>query len=375
LKSSSGKYYVALDHVRALAIFIVFSWHFINLSYGGTGYNSPVPVFPLSILMEGQTGVAIFMTLSGYLFAKLLDDKRIDYKSFIWNRCIRLLPLLILVMVLAGIEKCAEGMDIVTYLRMMFDGLVYPSLPKGGWSITVEFHFYLLLPLILWSARKSKYALPLMLATAMLLRIYLYYRLGEIQSLSYFTIVGRIDQFLLGIAACQYRAKFVKKHVLVALIALLFGTFYYEFDLQGGFYNNPGYPSNNPLWILMPTVEGMSYAAMISWYDNSFKHSTGRISRFIASIGTYSYSIYLLHPFVIVKVAAVINSYVYLPNSLYMGILSSSMAFLVMIPIGYVSYRLIELPFFKFRVQYIRDGQTANDANRRDAVLGNFEEK
>jgi peptidoglycan/LPS O-acetylase OafA/YrhL len=161
----------------------------------------------------------------------------------------------------------------------------------------------------------------------------------------------------------------------VALIALLFGTFYYEFDLQGGFYNNPGYPSNNPLWILMPTVEGMSYAAMISWYDNSFKHSTGRISRFIASIGTYSYSIYLLHPFVIVKVAAVINSYVYLPNSLYMGILSSSMAFLVMIPIGYVSYRLIELPFFKFRVQYIRDGQTANDANRRDAVLGNFEEK
>jgi peptidoglycan/LPS O-acetylase OafA/YrhL len=369
LKSSSGKYYVALDHVRAVAIFIVFSWHFINFSYGGTGYNTPVPIFPLSILMEGQTGVAIFMTLSGYLFAKLLDGKRIDYKSFIWNRCIRLLPLLILVMVLAGIEKCAEGMDIMTYLRMMSDGLVYPSLPKGGWSITVEFHFYLLLPLILWLARKSKYALPLMLATAMLLRIFLYYRLGEIQSLSYFTIIGRIDQFLLGIAACQYRAKFVKKHFLVVLIALLFGIFYYEFDLQGGFYNNPSYPSKNPLWIVMPTVEGMSYAAIIAWYDNSFKHSTGRFSRFIAAIGTYSYSIYLLHPFVVFKLVPMINSYVDLPNRVYMGILSSSMAFLVMIPIGYISYRLIELPFFKFRVQYIRDGQTANDADRRDDAI------
>jgi peptidoglycan/LPS O-acetylase OafA/YrhL len=155
----------------------------------------------------------------------------------------------------------------------------------------------------------------------------------------------------------------------------MFGIFYYEFDLQGGFYNNPSYPSKNPLWILMPTVEGMSYAAIIAWYDNSFKHSTGRFSRFIAAIGTYSYSIYLLHPFVIFKLVPLINSYVDLPNRVYMGILYSSMAFLVMIPIGYVSYRLIELPFFKFRVQYIRDGQTANDANRRDAVLGNFEEK
>jgi len=30
------------------------------------------------------------MTLSGYLFAKLLDGKRIKYGSFLWNRFLRL---------------------------------------------------------------------------------------------------------------------------------------------------------------------------------------------------------------------------------------------------------------------------------------------
>jgi peptidoglycan/LPS O-acetylase OafA/YrhL len=375
LKSSSGKYYVALDHVRALAIFLVFSWHFINLSYGATAYKSPVPVFPLSIVMEGQTGVAIFMALSGYLFAKLLDGKRIDYKSFIWNRCIRLLPLLILVIVLVGIERLTNGMSLPTYLKTIFDGLVFPSLPHGGWSITVEFHFYLLLPLILWAARKSRYALPLMLTMAILLRTFLYYRYSEIQSLAYFTIIGRIDQFLMGILACQFRHKFAGRHLPVALIAILFAVFYYEFDCSGGFYNNPGYPSINPLWIFMPTIEGMAYAAMIAWYDSSFNHSTGRISRFIASIGTYSYSIYLLHLFFIFKFFEVINQYVYLPNNVYMGMLFSLISFLAMIPIGYISHRFVELPFSKFRVKYIRDDVRDGSGHRAAKIFHNFEEK
>ena len=91
MKSSSGQYYLGLDHVRALAAFMVFSWHFIDIHQG---QNAPPPIFPLTFLTEGHTGVALFMTLSGYLFAKLLDGKDINYFSFIWNRTLRLLPLL-----------------------------------------------------------------------------------------------------------------------------------------------------------------------------------------------------------------------------------------------------------------------------------------
>ncbi len=89
MKSSSGKYFLGLDHIRAVAAFLVFTWHFIHVN---NGHEAAPPIFPLSILTEGHTGVALFMALSGYLFAKLLDGKNIIYTSFIWNRFLRLAP-------------------------------------------------------------------------------------------------------------------------------------------------------------------------------------------------------------------------------------------------------------------------------------------
>jgi peptidoglycan/LPS O-acetylase OafA/YrhL len=362
LKSSSGKYYVALDHVRALAIFVVFTWHFVNINYGAAQYNTPVPIFPLSLLMEGHTGVAIFMTLSGYLFAKLLDGKDINYKSFIWNRCIRLLPLLGLVILFVGVQAALAGGNIQTYINTILNGALHPTLPNGGWSITVEFHFYLVLPLILWISRKSKYSLACILLLTMLFRNFLHHKFGEVQTLSYFTILGRIDQFVLGIMACQLRQYFTRKHWLAAGIFCLFALLYRQFDIHGGFYNYPAYPSPSQIWIYLPTIEGMAYASMIAWYDTSFKHSTGLISRFIAAIGTYSYSIYLLHFFFVNQLAIAIGRYVNLSN-IYLALLASLVAFLTMVPIGYISYRFIELPFCKFRVKYIREVEAQTTEN------------
>lgn len=83
MRSSSGAHFIALDHVRALAAFIVFAWHFTHAANDYPVAFDYVPaLFPFSILDEGHTGVALFMTLSGYLFAKLLDGKSIDYRAF-----------------------------------------------------------------------------------------------------------------------------------------------------------------------------------------------------------------------------------------------------------------------------------------------------
>src|SRR5258706_15678405 len=93
MRSSSGAHFIALDHVRAVAIFMVFAWHF---THARNGYPVPfdyVPaLFPFSVLDEGHTGVALFMSLSGYLFAKLLDGKSIDYRRFLWYPALRPLP-------------------------------------------------------------------------------------------------------------------------------------------------------------------------------------------------------------------------------------------------------------------------------------------
>jgi len=92
MKSSTGQYYLGLDHLRGLAAYMVFAWYF---SHVNNNHLADAAVFPLSLLSEGHTGVGLFMTLSGYLFAKILNGRKINYFSFLWNRALRLLLTLI----------------------------------------------------------------------------------------------------------------------------------------------------------------------------------------------------------------------------------------------------------------------------------------
>lgn len=360
MKSSTGEYFIGLDHVRAFAVLLVYNWHFLHIH---NGQLAGPPVFPLSLFTEGHTGVAIFMTLSGYLFAKLLNGKDIDYRAFIWNRIIRLAPLLLFVLTLVGIQQMIRGESLISYIQLLSAGLVRPLLPSGGWSITVEFHFYLILPVLLFAQARWKYALVVALACAVLLRVLIHQEIGQVQSLSYYTIIGRIDQFLLGMLAFEFSKYLRGRHAFICCAVMLFAVFYWYFDKLGGYYTNGGYPSATPIWIYMPTIEGLVYASIIGWYDTSFKHSTGAISKWVASIGTYSYSIYLLHFFVVWEVANVINWYVCDLSNINTAILFANMSFLLMVPLGYAGYRVIETPALAYRTRYIR-GSERSDRNR-----------
>lgn len=166
MRSSSGAHYIALDHVRALAAFMVFAWHFTHAANGFPVPFEYVPaLFPFAVFDEGHTGVALFMTLSGYLFAKLLDGKSINYMAFFWNRFLRLFPLLLVVILIVGFKEVLGGENLYPYAYAILKGVLLPTLPNGGWSITVEFHYYLILPLFLWMLRKSKF-LPLSIVAA-----------------------------------------------------------------------------------------------------------------------------------------------------------------------------------------------------------------
>lgn len=349
--SSTGKYFIALDHVRALGVWIVFTYHFVTIYNGIPG--SPPPIVPLSLLTEGHTGVALFMVLSGYLFAKLLNGKRINYAQFIWNRFLRLAPLLLLVILFIGLQKLFLGEDVFSYAKRILEGIIKPSLPNGGWSITVEFHFYVILPFLLFLVNRWKYSLLFILPLTIAARTLLYLELGQIQILSYWTIIGHIDQFVLGILGYQFRSYVSGKHFLVLFSLFLFACFYWYFDSLGGFHQFPSYPSPSSIWIFIPAIEGWAYALLIAWYDNSFIHSMGIASRFIALIGRYSYSIYLLHFFFVFQMSKAINAYVIKLSNTYLAILFSVPCFLLMVPIGYFSYRFIETPFLKLRKKYI----------------------
>lgn len=353
-RATSGAHYIALDHVRALAAFIVIAWHFIH---GASGY--PVPfegaprVIPFAIFDEGHTGVALFMCLSGYLFCKLLSGRRVNYRLFLFNRALRLLPLLIFVVLAVFFIKYFNVGNSYYYWISILKGLYLPTLPNGGWSITVEFHFYIFIPIFLWAVNSNRYFLAFFVVFPLFLRTFIWFYVGDIQNYSYFTIIGRFDQFFMGMLLYRFRHLVMGQHVAMAILIVLFLLFYWWFDKLGGFYLFPSYPSNNSIWIFMPIFEGFFYATLIAWYDNSFKHSIGWVSKVIAKFGEYSYSFYLLHFFFVFKAAEWIDKNLVDLSNFYMALFFSFVFYVAMFPLGYLSYRFIELPFLKFRRKYI----------------------
>jgi peptidoglycan/LPS O-acetylase OafA/YrhL len=356
MKSSDGKYFPALDHVRAVAAFMVFSWHFVH---GPVPLEGAPLIFPLALLDEGHTGVSLFMVLSGYLFAKLLDGREITYRLFFWNRFIRLAPLLLFVFFLTGLQQTLEGDPLPPYLTELIEGFIYPTWPSGGWSITIEMHFYILLPFLLYFTRRWKPTPLVALAFAVALRSAIFAYNGSIEHLAYMTIAGHIDQFLMGIAAFNYRDTFKKNHLLVAFIATAFCAFWWWLDQFGGYYGRPN--QLGALWIIIPTVEAVCYSIIVAYYDNSFSPSDSKISWALAKIGTYSYSIYLLHIFFYAHMIFFLQDHVMDISNFYVAVCWAVLGFSLMIPIGYLSYRFVEEPFLGLRRSYIKPAKIGDE--------------
>src|ERR1700761_1253059 len=77
-----------LDHLRALAISLVFLFHY--RLFGHPEWISRVSGF-------GWTGVDLFFVLSGFLiagqlFARIANGKSISYKEYFLKRVFRILP-------------------------------------------------------------------------------------------------------------------------------------------------------------------------------------------------------------------------------------------------------------------------------------------
>lgn len=352
MRSSGGQYYPGLDHLRAFAAFLVFGWHF---SHGQSGNPAPFGSSATSFLApfnEGHTGVALFLCLSGYLFAKILDGKQVVWKSFYWNRFIRLAPLLITVMVIEGAFIAYGDPDYLSgYVISILTGFLAPTWPNGAWSIAVEIHFYLLLWIIIPLMRRWRASLACFLALGVGGRLLVYGVGADVQYYAYWTLIGRIDQFILGIAAWEFRGLLRARHVWMASAAVAFFGFYQWFVSLGGFYGTLG---NRAVWIFVPTVEAVFFSFLVAYYDTSFAFSRAWYWRLIEAAGAASYSIYLLHVFVVFDLAAAAEKHLPAMASWEIAEAVAVVGFAFVFPFAWLSYRYMELPFLRFRTRYIR---------------------
>lgn len=356
MRATSGAYFSRLDHLRLFASALVFSWHSLHALNVPVSY---VPSFPaLSLLEEGHTGVALFLTLSGYLFTMLCRDRDIDARAFYKNRILRILPLYVFwVMFYVHTIPTLDSVKIA--INSLF--LINKDIPGVGWTIIVEAQFYLLFPFLLrfYHQRGARY-LAQVLALSIVFKLVFWAQGGATQDLAYWTLFGRIDQFLCGMLAAAWGEGIVKETrfriwtcAILSLVALI--AVYHGFNLNGGFYDTPARLAGG-IWCFLPAVEGVLYAMLIVGY----LHLPIRIPRLLdvslAKLGEVSYSIYWSHYYIVGVVGAILHTNGVVVSSFGAALMVTAfISFPVCAALSFATYHLIEKPFLGLRTVYVRN--------------------
>lgn len=356
MKATSGIYLSRLDHLRFLAALMVFVWHFVHSA--GNVPTAYVPSFaPLSLLEEGHTGVSLFMVLSGFIFMKLALKHNIAPIPFYRNRLLRVFPLFI---VWTMYYIIVDKIDPVKFIAGAFFLLKPKAAPDVGWSLVIEFQFYLMLPfLVLFFNRYGRRYLGGLLAVSILFKCMIWMQRGTVQDVAYWTMFGHIDQLLCGMLAAtvidlpSLRKRANATGLLVAALALLVFV-YHQFNMRGGFWDFGTYPSPTSLWVILPAIEGVLYAALLIGYLNAALPMPRIIDRMFAKFGEVSYSTYMCHVFVINTAGVVLAHFGWHGGSFAGALLIGIFAVLpVCLLISTATYHLIERPFLALRTNYL----------------------
>jgi peptidoglycan/LPS O-acetylase OafA/YrhL len=382
MKGKNYEYQEKIDHLRffgAFAIIIYQSLWTYQLVAKSLGAPAIVPPVSIELLWNGHILVALFMTLSGFLFATICKGKDIDQSAFYRNRFLRIYPLFVVVLL------AACYMDPVTnsFWRLMTSlcllqnlrgsAVQFPYGTENLWAIAVEFQFYLLFPFLLLFYRKHGYKyLFALIALALFTRLGIFCTTGKVWELGYTTIFGRIDQFVVGMifgfSFDRLKAKVSSPLFLlfsVALVACL------------AWVRNRMSNFGDAQWIITTDLEALVLGLLIVCYSASAINFPRWLARFFAYGGTVSYSLYLIHPFVL-RLSHWFASLICLPHSRFPFLvaianmlhdqpLSSSLIFglFVVFPITFLAsmltYAFIERPFLELRTIYGRPRKLSNN--------------
>jgi peptidoglycan/LPS O-acetylase OafA/YrhL len=314
----------------------------------------------LAALAEGHTAVALFMVLSGFILTWGALDTEVDWRGFIRNRLLRTYPLFLL-LVFAGISAFPERFSWPVFLQTVSGfgnlpgALVAPPFSSMLWTIAVEWQFYVLFPLLL-QVLKPAWTRQLLglLAVLLLFRGFAALLGGNARDLAYMTIVGRLDQFLIG----MWAAWFFRTHplsprqgaVLATLALLAMVAALACFNALGGWPTTPAWK------IAWPTFEAVLWAAFVIGYVDAANAAKGLWSRVLARIGEISYSIYLVHFIVIHTMVAYALPLAFSGRFVIDALLNTLLfALPATLLISALTYRFVERPFLRLRGRYHRD--------------------
>ncbi|MEV7972676.1 acyltransferase [Cellulomonas sp. NPDC089187] len=369
MKSDNRPYLFPVDHLRAFAVVLVLVYHSIQLisqaADPATGWqpdrwlHTDNPV--LALLLEGHTGVALFLVLSGFIFTTGTLDKDVAYWPFLRNRLLRVYPLYLTVL-LVGAASTDAPFDLGTFLRALLPIANFGPVGIGGvwgamfWAVGVELQFYVIFPLLLRLLQRSGPTALLRLIAALAVLRSLAWAVSpdqvDLTELTYFSLVGRLDQFLLGMLAGWWYLRGPRTRS--AVLALVGGVVA-VFGLALVANHETVFLSTSWWRVFWVDVEGLTWAAVIVGAVVLFRSRRGRVSTALAAVGERSYSAYLLHFVIITIVAAHEGWWVRVGGPVATALATGVLVVLpAVLLLSWLTYAAIERPFLAMRGQYVR---------------------
>jgi peptidoglycan/LPS O-acetylase OafA/YrhL len=371
MKSQNINYVPKLDHLRFFAALLVMVYHFYYFQSGFyTNFKDPAIIsknIGSSIILEGHTGVALFLVLSGFIFSAIGFGRDIDYGRFIQNRLLRIMPLYALFVLIAAWLSAAPLSKIAAsllFLPPLAPGVRHDLIVPHLWTISVEFQFYLLFPfLVSFLARYGlKYALALIsLVVALRCMVWLGPKdMAGIQGVSS-TLLGRLDQFTIGmVAGAIYsgrsafkRVEWLRNPLCLIFSCVLAVAVIYGFHRMGG---RTHLGARSWVWVVWPTFEALGWASVVLTYTMCRFDWPSFISRGLAHLGTLSYSMYVSH-WLFVNDMPLHNWIPQLSRSMTTHAAFACCLFVMpaVAAFSWLLYYVIERPFFELRKPYLRE--------------------
>lgn len=349
-----------LDVLRAIAILLVLGRHLRPCPRGGWPW--PIEEFFAVWNRCGWAGVDLFFVLSGFLISGLLFREYLAYRSisfgrFFMRRGFKIYPAFYTYLLASALMKLLLGRPAEPAVLLSEGFFVQnygPAIQNHTWSLAVEEHFYLLLPLtLLFLGRTGKAGrdafrplVPICLGVGLVLlslRIHLFYALPFTPKSHIAPTHLRIDSLLFGVLLSYFyhfrreeTVAFVRAWsywLLVASFALISPMLFLDLGKQF-FLQTVG---------LSCLTLGFGGLLMLSLCRRAPAPAFARgIGSFLAAIGFYSYSIYLWHLNVAVftrsltdsllagRRSCLLEAAIYLPGSILAGVL---MAKIVEVPV------------------------------------------
>jgi len=318
-------YNPALDGLRAIAVLMVVAFH-CRLP-GASG---------------GFYGVDVFFVLSGYLITRLLAGEldasgRIDLRCFYWNRFLRLMPTLALVVaVILGLGLVTPGKALVAAAYLT--DIVAPfdrdfGILSHTWSLSVEEHFYLIWPLVLPLILGARRPFHAAIALWVVLTIWraTWYPLAP-EHATYYRFDLRLTGLVLGsaLALSKWRipapggTRLALSAVAVLAVAVATTKIF----------------SWRSLVTVQPTVE-LASAIVVLAVASGVPLGTRLLSaKLLVLLGRWSYGIYLWH----FPIAFVLRDQYSVPAAAVLTLVAS-------VSLAAATHSLLELPMRRFRIE------------------------